>query len=58
MKRDGYIKYSATLRPEAPVSEAVLEEINRARTELFDRKLIGIYPDGIGYGNCSVRHAF
>lgn len=59
---EGYVKFSAKL------SEAELPEypgwqyLNEVRTELHDLELIGIYPNGIGYGNVSIRigesHAF
>ena len=29
--------------------------LNRCRTELFDLRLIGLYPNGISYGNVSLR---
>jgi methylthioribose-1-phosphate isomerase len=32
-----------------------VRELIRLRNLLFDFKLIGVYPDGIGYGNISVR---
>jgi len=52
---EGYIKYRAQ-RTEGPIPDHVeWEELNRCRTELFDLKLIGKYPNGIGYGNVSIR---
>lgn len=55
MTSEGYIKYKAR-RVEGDIPEVPgLDELNRCRTELFDLGLIGIYPDGIGYGNVSLR---
>lgn len=52
---EGYIKYTSD-RHDGPVpTSARLEALNRARTELFDLGLIGVYPDGVGFGNLSVR---
>ncbi len=57
MMNEGYIKYRAE-RVEGDVPEpAAFEVLNRCRTTLHDRGLIGCYPNGIGYGNVSVRMA-
>ena len=52
---DGYIKYSSERRDGIVPESAQLEALNQARTCLFDLGLIGVYPDGIGYGNLSIR---
>lgn len=52
---DGYIKYSSTRRDGMVAPSAELDELNRARTALFDRGLIGVYANGVGYGNLSIR---
>jgi ribulose-5-phosphate 4-epimerase/fuculose-1-phosphate aldolase len=52
---EGYIKYRSERRDGTVAPSAVLDELNQARTRLFDKKLIGIYPDGVGFGNLSVR---
>ncbi len=52
---DGVIKYSSErVAGHVPVS-AALEELNAARSTLFELGLIGADPDGIGYGNLSLR---
>lgn len=52
---EGYVKYQ-TKHTEAPDLEHVLlKEIDAARTVLHDLGLIGIYPNGIGFGNLSFR---
>ena len=52
---DGYIKYSSDRRNGTVPETAQLESLNQARTSLFDLGLIGVYPDGVGYGNLSIR---
>jgi hypothetical protein len=52
---EGVIKYRGE-RVEGEVPHpAALDELNRARTALFDLDLIGCYDNGIGYGNLSLR---
>lgn len=52
---EGVIKFSGErVEGEVPHPPA-LDELNRARTELFDLGLIGCYDNGIGYGNLSLR---
>lgn len=55
MRQEGYIKYRSYLTDGAIPELDGFEELNRCRTELFDLRLIGIYPDGIGFGNVSMR---
>ena len=53
---EGYVKYNA-LHKDAPAIEAPLwEELNGARTKCRKLGLVGVCPNGIGYGNLSVRH--
>lgn len=52
---DGYIKYTSTRRDGRVPPSAALDELNRARTTLFDLGLIGAYDNGVGYGNLSIR---
>ncbi len=56
MRNEGYIKYSSTLSPEPPPPFESVASLDRVRTLLWDMGLIGMYPDGIGYGNCSIRY--
>lgn len=52
---DGVIKYSSErVDGSVPASKA-LRQLNAARSRLFELGLIGAYPNGIGYGNLSVR---
>ena len=54
---DGYIKYSSKRRDGVVPESAQLQALNQTRTALFDLGLIGTYPDGVGYGNLSIRAA-
>ena len=51
----GSIKFNCNLLAADPVDDKTIQEINRWRNILFDHKLIGVYPNGIGYGNISIR---
>jgi len=52
---EGYIKYSAHRRDgEVEYTEDV-RNLNMVRTTLFNMELIGVYDNGIGYGNVSYR---
>jgi L-ribulose-5-phosphate 4-epimerase len=54
---DGYIKFDCHLTTEKIVIPSELfEPLNYWRDELWSKSLIGAYPDGIGYGNVSVRN--
>ncbi len=52
---DGVIKFASERHAGAVPWGPRLEALNRARTTLFDLGLIGVYPDGVGYGNLSLR---
>ena len=52
---DGYIKYTSTRRDGMVAPSTELDGLNRARTTLFDLGLIGVYDNGVGYGNLSIR---
>jgi ribulose-5-phosphate 4-epimerase/fuculose-1-phosphate aldolase len=55
MLDEGYIKFNSQRRDGEVPYPAALDDLNRARTALFDLGLIGVLPDGIGYGNLSLR---
>ena len=52
---EGYIKYRAQRVEGSIPDHEGFAELNRCRTELYDLRLIGICPNGVGYGNVSVR---
>jgi ribulose-5-phosphate 4-epimerase/fuculose-1-phosphate aldolase len=55
MRDEGVTKYECILEPGEAPSNADIAELLACRQRLFARDLIGVYPDGIGYGNVSVR---
>ena len=52
---EGVIKYKAHWREAALPYPELLPELIRWRQVLYEAGLIGVYPDGIGYGNISRR---
>ena len=52
---DGYIKYVSERRDGDVAWSQSLEALNRSRTDLFDLGLVGVYPNGVGFGNLSIR---
>ena len=56
---EGHVKYTALHEnspiPQAALASQPLPELNEARTKCFKRDLVGVYPNGIGYGNLSIR---
>ena len=56
MSQEGYIKFECYWEKTGPVvSGELFRELNRWRGILYELKLIGAYPDGVGYGNISIR---
>ncbi|NEW85554.1 MAG: class II aldolase/adducin family protein [Mariniphaga sp.] len=54
--QEGYLKFDCHLTAEKIVIPSELfDPLNYWREELWDKCLIGAYPDGIGYGNISIR---
>jgi L-ribulose-5-phosphate 4-epimerase len=53
---EGYIKFKCIWeQKEIQIEQSIFEQFETARTRLYDLGLIGIYPDGIGFGNISVK---
>ena len=55
MLDEGVIKFSSQRRDGSVAWSDALDALNRVRTALFDLGLIGVLPEGIGYGNLSLR---
>ncbi len=56
MHNEGYIKFKCIRKnDEINIPEAIWTKLCISRKKLWDLKLIGIYPDGTGFGNISVR---
>jgi len=53
---EGYIKFNCNWVKAEPVPAENMKEINKWRSTLYYFRLIGAYPDGIGYGNISIRY--
>lgn len=54
---EGYLKFTVHLTEAELPACAELARLNAIRTELHDLGLVGMYPNGIGYGNVSIRVA-
>lgn len=53
---EGYIKFNCNWDQTAwQIPEEIYNQLETARTELCKLGLIGMYPDGVGFGNISVR---
>lgn len=52
---EGYIKYQCNWIKSDIIQPQQIEEINKWRTLLFDEGYIGMYENGIGFGNISIR---
>ena len=52
---EGYIKFACDLVTRDLEPFAELDQLNACRRKLMQLKLIGIYRDGIGFGNISIR---
>lgn len=55
LQEEGYIKFQAHWQLEPPLQWSDLEMLDFYRQQLYSAGLIGLYPDGIGYGNISQR---
>lgn len=53
---EGYIKFNCIrTKEEISLSEEKYRQLEEARVQLYHLGLIGIYPNGIGFGNISIR---
>lgn len=55
LNETGSIKFHCNWIQSAPIDKNSISEINHWRKILFNHHLIGVYPNGIGYGNISIR---
>ncbi|NOX10016.1 MAG: class II aldolase/adducin family protein [Gammaproteobacteria bacterium] len=55
MTKDGIIQFNHPLRESRPVDKTVYNLLEVIRRKVFNNKWIGVYPDGVGYGNLSCR---
>jgi len=55
-QEEGYIKFNCHWNQQTVnFPPKAIEQLNHWRSKLYQQQLIGIYPDGIGFGNISVR---
>ena len=53
---EGYIKFNCNWeKKEIQIPEELFQELEKERLRLYELGLIGMYPDGIGFGNISAR---
>lgn len=53
---EGYIKFQCDwAKEEILIPDPILQSLDKERSRLYELNLIGMYPDGIGFGNISVR---
>jgi len=52
---DGIIKYNFDFQQTEPLSKELWNEIEEVRERLYKLNMIGVYPNGIGFGNISKR---
>jgi L-ribulose-5-phosphate 4-epimerase len=55
MDEKGYLKFQCNWSKSGPVEEGIIKDINSWRTKLYQKGWIGAFPNGIGYGNISIR---
>ncbi len=55
MDEKGYIKFDCQWENGTPFPDSDIAQINAWRNKLHDLGLVGVYPNGIGFGNVSVR---
>lgn len=54
---EGVIKYVSHWTPGVPLEEVELRDLIEWRDRMHQAQLIGLYPNGIGYGNISIRRS-
>lgn len=53
---EGYIKYNPVWTKKEALPASLIKDLNACRQQLYDLDLIGVYQNGIGYGNISCRY--
>lgn len=57
MRDEGVTRYNCVFRSTAAPAHPAIAELIACRNRLYAASLVGVYPDGIGYGNVSLRPA-
>ncbi|GET20689.1 class II aldolase/adducin family protein [Prolixibacter denitrificans] len=56
LQEEGYIKFNCHWNQKTVnFPSMAIDKLNRWRSQLYQQQLIGVYPDGIGFGNISIR---
>ena len=55
VRDEGVIKFNCKWIPAEPLSSETVKKLNDCRNHLYDLGFIGVYEDGIGFGNISIR---
>ena len=55
LPEEGVVKYRCDWQPSPPPDASMIAPLMKWRQWCFRHKVIGVYPDGIGYGNISMR---
>jgi len=55
MMDEGVVKFRCEWIQGPSPKEEEIQDLNRCRSKLYERGCIGVYPEGIGFGNVSVR---
>ena len=55
MMDEGYIKFNSDWEEREHVQHSDIRDLNDWRQKLYKVNLLGVYPDGIGFGNVSQR---
>lgn len=53
---EGYIKFESVLKKTKELKPEDVKELNKIRNYFFQKKLIGMYRNGVGFGNVSSRY--
>ncbi|MEZ4684862.1 MAG: class II aldolase/adducin family protein [Bacteroidia bacterium] len=56
MNTEGVIQYQQHWKEGQPFENSLIQPLEQWRKKLFNAGLIGAYPDGLGYGNLSLRY--
>lgn len=55
MNEEGYTKFDVQWEPKRIAHNPLIPLVNKVRARCYDKEWIGMLPDGIGFGNISVR---
>ena len=53
---EGVVKYDCRWQQDKAIASEMVQSLNDYRDRLYTQNFIGEYPNGIGFGNLSIRH--